>query len=87
MCVGINEATQEANEDSADSKNSRRPANLSKLMTEVRVASDLLRRTERGEEQANPVKSTAQELQDEVNEPAEEDKKSNGSRPPAESWP
>lgn len=35
MNVGTNEASQETNEDNADSKNSRRPANISQLMTEV----------------------------------------------------
>lgn len=35
MYVGTNEASQETNEENADSKNSRRPANISQLMTEV----------------------------------------------------
>lgn len=82
------------NEENADSGNSRQPANISKLMTQVGEATDMLlffcfffSGKERQEKQANHFAATARQLQDEMNEQAKKDIKSKGSRPPAESWP
>lgn len=63
MCVGTNGASQETNEVNAESKNSRRLANISQLMTEVGEEAAMLvlfPGRERREKQENHIKATAQ---------------------------
>lgn len=85
MCVGTNEASWETNEEKADSKNSRQPATISKLTTQVLWL--FFPGREREEKRANRIKATAQQRQDERSGEAKKDKTSNSSRAPAESWP